>query len=87
METKDEISRIKALKKGGSTLKSTINNMKSQLNSAESVLGKYYGYELIEIEKTGKSLIGYSYLVKYERNPMTFVMVYYKLDKFWTLLN
>lgn len=58
--------------------------MKQKLNQSTIDLGKYYGYELIGVHKAGESesLVIYSYLIKYEFQPIRFQFVFYKpLDK------
>ncbi len=51
----------------------------------ESYMGKYYGYELITSKKFAESFILYSYLVKYDRQPLRFIFKFYKPNDKWVL--
>ncbi|WJJ95216.1 hypothetical protein [Algibacter luteus] len=51
----------------------------------ESYMGKYYGYELITFKKFAESFILYSYLVKYDRQPLRFIFKFYKPNDKWVL--
>ena len=68
-------------------LKGALNNMKSQLNNATEVIGEYFGYELLETEVKGKTIISFSYLVKYHRQPILFIFIFYKPNDKWNLYN
>ena len=48
-------------------------------------VGKYYGNELIVKKQFSESFILYSYLVKYDRQPMRFIFKLYKPNDKWTL--
>ncbi|MFO8066880.1 MAG: hypothetical protein R6U11_04780 [Bacteroidales bacterium] len=64
-----------------------ISDMTKQLEDAEQVFGELHGYDLIDIQRTGEAIVAYSYLVKYQDYPLTFVFVYYNADNEWQLLN
>jgi hypothetical protein len=51
----------------------------------ESYMGKYYGYELITTKKFAESFMLYSYLVKYDRQPIRFIFKFYKPNDKWIL--
>lgn len=51
----------------------------------ESYMGKYYGYEIITTKKFAESFELYSYLVKYDRQPIRFIFKFYKPDDKWVL--
>ncbi|WP_299781504.1 hypothetical protein [uncultured Formosa sp.] len=53
----------------------------------ENYMGKYYGYEKITTKKFSESLVLYSYLVKYDRQPLRFIFKFYKPDDKWVLLS
>lgn len=65
-----------------------INLKKDLVRTAES-LGGYNGYELISTHSAGKSksLIIYSYLLKYQNQPMRFMLTMYKPDDQWMIYN
>jgi hypothetical protein len=48
-------------------------------------MGKYYGNEIIITKKFSESFILYSYLVKYDRQPMRFIFKFYKPNDKWVL--
>lgn len=67
--------------------KDGISNVKMQLNSLVDLVGKYYGYEYITEKSIGKSFKLYSYLVKYDRQPIRFVFIFYKPNDKWMIYN
>lgn len=60
-------------------------NVKSQLANLQSLVGTYYGREFITKKSVGKSLSLYSYLVKYDRQPLRFTFEFYKPNDKWTI--
>ncbi len=62
-------------------------NVKDKLASAIPVLGRYYGREPITKKEIGTSLVLYSYLIQYERQPIRFTFKFYKPDREWFLLS
>ena len=61
-------------------------NVQNKLAQAIPVLGKYYGREPITKQEIGTSLVLYSYLIQYERQPIRFTFKFYKPDREWFLL-
>ena len=61
--------------------------MKMRLKKAINIIGNYYGYELITKKSLGQSYLLYSYVVKYERQPIQFTFILYKPDKSWQIQN
>ncbi len=53
----------------------------------ESYMGKYYGHEIITTKKFAESFELYSYLVKYDRQPLRFVFKFYKPNDKWVLFS
>ena len=51
----------------------------------ESYIGKYYGYEIITKKKFAESFELYSYMVKYDRQPIRFIFKFYKPKDNWVL--
>ena len=64
-----------------------IDNVKNQLDKILPLMGTYYGYELITKKNTGKNLILHSYLVKYDRQPLRFIFIFYRRKETWKILN
>ncbi len=62
-------------------------HVKDKLAQAVPVLGKYYGREPITKQQIGSSLVLYSYLIQYERQPIRFTFKFYKPDREWFLLS
>ncbi len=67
--------------------KSDVDNVKLQLSNMIAVIGKYRGAEIIFHDKIGESLFIYSYLVKYDKQPLRFTFVFYKANDKWMLYN
>jgi len=66
-----------------STNQEAVDNLKTQLNDINNVVGEYYGYEPITKKTMGKSFVLYSYLVKYDRQPIRFTFEFYKPNDKW----
>jgi len=67
-------------------IKDAVENMKKEVNSyTVDYVGKYYGYELITKKQFSESFILYSYLLKYDRQPIRFIFKLYKPNDKWTL--
>ncbi len=62
-------------------------NVQAKLSQAIPVLGRYYGREPIAKKEIGSSLVLYSYLIQYERQPIRFTFKFYKPDREWFLLS
>jgi hypothetical protein len=62
-------------------------NVQTKLSQAIPVLGRYYGREPITKKEIGSSLVLYSYLIQYERQPIRFTFKFYKPDREWFLLS
>jgi hypothetical protein len=67
--------------------KDEIDNVKVQLKSIIQIVGKYYGYENIAQKSIGKSFKLFSFLVKYDRQPIRFTFIFYKAQDTWMLYN
>lgn len=67
-------------------IKDAIENMKKEVNGyTTDYVGKYYGYEVITKKQFSESFVLYSYLVRYDRQPMRFTFEFYKPNDKWTL--
>lgn len=67
--------------------KDNIDNIKSQLASYSNILGKYKGFELIMSKKIGGCLQQYTYIVKFDRQPLRFNFIFYRASDIWGLQN
>lgn len=61
------------------------SNIKTKLTEHASQLGKYRSYEPIIKKTVGPSYVMYTFLIKYERQPVRFSITYYKPDTQWQL--
>ncbi len=65
-----------------------IIEMKQQLTELIPQLGEYYGYELITKNTVSSRYVLYSYIVYYERQPIRFNIVVYKIpNEEWKVQN
>lgn len=64
-----------------------VSNVKSQLAGSVGLMGDYQGKELIEAKMAADCLMKYTYIVKYERQPLRFVFTLYKSKDKWIMLN
>lgn len=64
-----------------------LNKLKNQLNNFIGLVGTYEGYEKISERSTGGSVREIAYLVKYERQPIRFVFLFYKPSLEWRINN
>ncbi|MEB2777063.1 hypothetical protein SYJ56_17230 [Algoriphagus sp. D3-2-R+10] len=64
-----------------------LKNLKNQLNNTLQLVGDYKGFEKISEVKKGQSIIELTYFVKYERQPLRFVFLYYKPIDQWRINN
>ncbi|MFT3994428.1 MAG: hypothetical protein QM660_08980 [Dysgonomonas sp.] len=68
-------------------IKSSQDNIKFQFSSLGALLGNYYGYELLTAQRTGTCYEYYTYLVKYERQPIRFHFSFYEVNGKWIFQN
>jgi hypothetical protein len=67
--------------------KDQIENVKFKLNSTLKQLGEYQGYNLITKKTLGEHLSLYTYLVRYDRQPLRFSLLFYNPNNQWRLHN
>jgi hypothetical protein len=67
--------------------KDQIENVKFKLNGTLKLLGDYVGYNLITKKTVGDHLSLYTFMVRYDRQPLRFSMLFYKPSDQWKLLN
>lgn len=60
-----------------------INSIKEGLETHRKLLGNYYGYDLASKYYVGTVYAKYSYVLKYERQPVKIVVVFYKPSNKW----
>lgn len=64
--------------------KEQISELKMNLETTQSMVGKYHGNERITIQKTSDSFVYVSYLVKHDK-PIRFIFLFYKPSGSWQL--
>lgn len=80
------VKELYATNKWTERIKDKIDKIIGTVNGfTESYMGKYYGYEIITIKKFSESFELYSYLVKYDRQPIRFIFKFYKPNDKWVL--
>lgn len=64
-----------------------ISIIKNQIKQYSDILGKYYDKELFIKKNIGKSIEVHTYILKYERQPIRFVLTFYKPNNQWKIHN
>ncbi|MEM8585061.1 MAG: hypothetical protein AAGF87_12360 [Bacteroidota bacterium] len=64
-----------------------IINLKNQMSTLDdkSYIGECHGYDLIAEEGLSDRLVLYSYLVRYDRQPIRFTFQFYKPNQEWRM--
>jgi len=62
-----------------------LQDIKEQLNGLVLNLGNYYGSVIIKKINLKDRYVGYSILMRYERQPLRFILNLYKPDNLWQL--
>jgi hypothetical protein len=80
------VKELYATNKWTERIKDDIDKVIGTVNGfTESYMGKYYGYEIITKKKFSESFELYSYMVKYDRQPIRFIFKFYKPNDKWVL--
>lgn len=64
-----------------------IEALKSKLNSSSRIIGKIIDYKLISKKAATEDFLQYTYIVKYEKQPLRFIFLFYHPSENWQLLN
>lgn len=64
-----------------------IENVKFKINSTLKLLGKYEGFDLVSRKSVAGHLILYTFMVRYNRQPLRYSMLFYKASTDWKLYN
>ncbi|MGZ3752584.1 MAG: hypothetical protein ACXVB0_03980 [Mucilaginibacter sp.] len=62
-----------------------ITAIKKNLKVTIDLDGTYYGYELINEKSVGNNLKLISYMLRYEKQPVRFIFIYYKPNDKWKI--
>lgn len=64
-----------------------ITSLKKMIKSYPTEMGKYHGHDLITKQKCTERFVLYSYMARYDRQPMKFVFEFYKPNDKWILFS
>ena len=82
----EAVKELYATNKWTERIKDDIDKIVGTVNGfTESYMGKYYGYEIITKKIFAESFELYSYMVKYDRQPIRFIFKFYKPNDKWVL--
>ncbi|OCB71798.1 hypothetical protein [Flavobacterium crassostreae] len=71
-----------------SRLKDGIEDMKNEVGKYTiDYMGEYYGSELITKKQLSNTFVLYSYLLKYDRQPIRFIFKLYRPNDKWVLFS
>lgn len=65
--------------------KDDISSIKVSLQRHIDLIGNYYGYDYITAKSIGQNFKLYSYLIKYDLQPIRFVFIFYKPNDQWLI--
>lgn len=83
----DAVEYIFSTNKWMNDSKDQIESIKIKLNSTVKQVGDYYGYNLIAKKTVGEHLAFYTFLVRYDRQPLRYNFLFYKANDKWAILN
>lgn len=83
----DAIDYIFATNKWMADSKDQIENVKFKLNGTLKLLGDYAGHNLVAKKTVEEHLALYTYMVRYDRQPLRFSLLFYRPSSEWRLLN
>ena len=66
-------------------IKDDLDKIKSQFAGLQSIVGQYYGNKLLAHKELAGTYSIYSYIVKFDRQPVRFVFQFYKPQDTWYL--
>lgn len=77
------VNYLFATNKFSADLQDGINTLKTNLKESRPQLGKFLGYELVVKQIAGHDLEQLTFIVKHERLPLTFRMLFYRPSNDW----
>lgn len=84
-DTDKAVDDIYATNQWTSEMRDAINNLKKIVKNYQNDMGKYYGSDLITKQKCTERFLLYSYMARYDRQPMKVVFELYKPNDKWIL--
>src|ERR1700743_35763 len=79
------VSYLFATNKYTSNLGSQLDTVKSKLKQYIAYFGQFHGYDLLTKKSAGPNYILFVYLVRHDREPLTFRMLFYKAADKWKI--
>ena len=70
-----------------SEMKDAINSMKKTIKNYPTEMGKYYGSDFITKQKCTERFFLYTYMARYDRQPMKSTCQFYKANDKWILFS
>ncbi len=64
-----------------------INEVKQKLKGSAPLLGRFHGADLFATKTIGQNLVMLSYLVRHQREPLVFNIMFYKPADKWQMQN
>ena len=81
------IDYIFATNKYAQDSQEAIDQLKSNLKKTLTIDGPFWGYELLTKKRAGENFIMLTFLVRHDRDPLTFRIVFYKPHETWQVQN
>jgi hypothetical protein len=63
----------------------SLEDVKRQLKKLAGQIGKFYGADLLTSKTAGPNVIMFTYLVRHDRQPIVFNIMYYKPNDKWQM--
>ena len=64
-----------------------IEDVKRQLKKTAGQIGKFYGADLLTTKTASANVLMLTYLVRHDREPLVFNIMFYKPNNKWQMLN
>jgi hypothetical protein len=64
-----------------------IDDLKRQLKKHQGTIGKFHGADLLATRTAGENIIMFTYVVRHDREPFVFNIMYYNPNGKWQMQN
>ena len=64
-----------------------INDVKQKLKSSAPALGRFFGADLLATKTSGPNVVMLTYLVRHQREPLVFNIMFYRPSDKWQMQN
>jgi hypothetical protein len=79
------VNYLFATNKYTTTLGPQLDTLKDKLKQYIAYFGQFHGYDLVTKKSAGPNYIMFVYLVRHDREPLTFRMLFYKPSDKWKI--